>query len=565
MVRYTQFSLCTVVSICLLLLTFQAFAQENDDTLLLGPLNSDPLTERGISPRVLDIALFPMSQNIAFEMLVGYQASGVRGDARERFRMIYNPDTEYGRDLFIEFENEPLRSMKQYRRSLEVSMGSDYWVRQRSRLYDPESMKLIESKDGLDIVSFRFDKGQVPTKQRWLLFLEGRVYIQDGVLQRIDFIAEKTIERDGVRHENYRSSVVFGAVPEHGGYVIDQTEEDFFFHSKGGLQRIHYHARVISYTHKKLGDIVWNRMPTKLIAESVPDSLTVADAAALTKVEPDPVTRADLEDDFETTAVVKLDLHRALPLWADDVRKLGFELPKTYGIGVIGMRQSGEFDIFDVSIGGISAVDDIPFIERYGNKVDSTISTVQVRADVWILPFLNLSFIGGNLKTDSDVTLQFTPLFQALYELKTGDELPASIYSPASTSGSTVGIGLTTGFKYDSLVMSASVNYARTTTNETNSEINALVIIGLMGYDFGDLGMQILTGFQYLDTDRIMTGQIDLGEDKAPLDFSLELGIEETTFMFGVNKDIGRNWALSAFLGLNGTRTQFTAMFGYRW
>lgn len=35
--------------------------------------------------------------------------------------------------------------------------------------------------------------------------------------------------------------------------------------------------------------------------------------------------------------------------------------------------------------------------------------------------------------------------------------------------------------------------------------------------------------------------------------------------MFGVNKDIGRNWALSAFLGLNGTRTQLTAIFGYRW
>lgn len=89
-------------------------------------------------------------------------------------------------------------------------------------------MKLIESKDGLDVVSFRYDKGRVPTRQRWLLFLEGRVYIQDGVLQRIDFIADKTIERDGVRNENYRSSVVFGAVPEHGGYVIDQTEEDFF-------------------------------------------------------------------------------------------------------------------------------------------------------------------------------------------------------------------------------------------------------------------------------------------------------------------------------------------------
>ena len=229
------------------------------------------------------------------------------------------------------------------------------------------------------------------------------------------------------------------------------------------------------------------------------------------------------------------------------------------------MWQNSIFEINDVSIGGISAVDDIPFIERYGNQADSNISTIQVRADAWILPFLNVSLIGGNLKTDSDVTLQFTPLFRALYEARTGDELPATVNGPASTSGSTIGLGLTTGFKYDSLVMSVSANYARTTTNETNSEINALVIIGMMGYDFGDMGLQILMGMQYLDTDRILSGQIDLGEGKDPLDFTLDVGIEETTFMFGVNKDIGRNWALSAFLGLNGTRTQLTAMFGYRW
>jgi hypothetical protein len=86
-----------------------------------------------------------------------------------------------------------------------------------------------------------------------------------------------------------------------------------------------------------------------------------------------------------------------------------------------------------------------------------------------------------------------------------------------------------------------------------------------MGYDFGDIGMQVLMGIQYLDTDRTLVGEIDLGESRDPLNFALDIGIEETMFMFGVNKDIGRNWALSAFLGLNGTRTQLTAMFGYRW
>jgi len=79
------------------------------------------------------------------------------------------------------------------------------------------------------------------------------------------------------------------------------------------------------------------------------------------------------------------------------------------------------------------------------------------------------------------------------------------------------------------------------------------------------MGMQILSGIQYLDTDRTIRGQIDLGEDKDPLVFTVDVGIEETLFMAGINKDIGRNWSLSAFLGLNGTRKQGTVMFGYRW
>jgi len=36
-------------------------------------------------------------------------------------------------------------------------------------------------------------------------------------------------------------------------------------------------------------------------------------------------------------------------------------------------------------------------------------------------------------------------------------------------------------------------------------------------------------------------------------------------FLLGINKDIGRNWNLNAFGGLNGTRSSFMAGFGYRW
>ena len=275
-------------------------------------------------------------------------------------------------------------------------------------------------------------------------------------------------------------------------------------------------------------------------------------------------TRKEITDEFDAAETVRLDLHRTLPFWADDVRKLGFELPKTYGVGVIGLWQNADINITDITISDISLVDDIPLIDALGSYVNSTITSVQLRGDFWLLPFLNLSIFGGDLKTDSDVTLRFTPAFQKIYKLKTGEDLPEFVHFPASTSASTLGIGLTTGMQYENLIASVSVNYSKALTNETNSEISAFVVVGIVGYDFGDIGMQLLTGFQYQKVDRYLIGTIDPGNGVDPFEFGVGFGLEETLFLLGINKDIGRNWTLTAMGGINGTREQAMLNFGYR-
>jgi hypothetical protein len=136
-----------------------------------------------------------------------------------------------------------------------------------------------------------------------------------------------------------------------------------------------------------------------------------------------------------------VERHRLVQVFAD----LGFELPKTYGVGVVGLWQDADIDITDISVAGISLVEEIPLIDALGNGVNSTITSVQLRGDFWLLPFLNLSIIAGDLKTESDVTLRFTPTFQALYKLKTGQDLPEFAHFPSSTSAATLGIGLTSG------------------------------------------------------------------------------------------------------------------------
>jgi hypothetical protein len=262
---------------------------------------------------------------------------------------------------------------------------------------------------------------------------------------------------------------------------------------------------------------------------------------------------------------VRLDIRRKLPFWADDVRKLGFELPKTYGVGVIGLWQNATIDLTDISVGGISVVNDIPLIDQLGSNFDSNISTLQFRGDFWILPFVNLSVLAGNLKTDTDVNLRFTPAFQKLYKLKTGDDLPEFVQFPAATTAKTLGFGLTTGLQYENLIFSLSANYNWAVTNETESTVNALVLLGMVGYDFGDIGMQVLTGVQYQKTDQNIIGILQTDSRSNPIDFSIGIDIEETMFLLGVNKDIGRSWTLTGMGGLNGTRRQLMMQFGYRW
>jgi hypothetical protein len=429
----------------------------------------------------------------------------------------------------------------------------------------------------------------VPSSLRWLIFLVGEVHIIDGVLNRIEFTAEKTIERDGVRNRDFKSIVGFGAVDEPGGYVIDWMEEQFSLRFKRKWVQLHTWGRMLKYSHSEFGEIAWRAAPDELFVDKPSATpIAIAHAESLktpaereatpldgqTPLDEDDVlenivvtsrTRQEITDEFDAAETVRLDLRRKLPFYADEVRKLGFELPKTYGIGVIGLWQNADIDLFDVTVGGISVVEDIPLIDALGSEFSSKITSLQVRGDMWILPFLNLSVVGGHLETDTDVTLRFTPAFQKLYKLKTGEDLPEFVDFPSSTTGSTLGFGLTTGLQYENLIFTASGTYAWALTNETESKLNTLILLGMVGYDFGDIGMQVLTGVQYQKTDRMVVGRLYPEGRPDPVEFGIGIDIEETLFLLGVNKDIGRNWTFNAFYGVNGTRNSFMTSFGYRW
>jgi hypothetical protein len=536
---------------------------------LLGPINSDPLTSRGISPRILDVAIVPMSQGLRYESKVVYRQTLEDGSSgTERFRMIFDPDTAYGRDLYIELESEPLRSARGYRRMLEVTMGADHWLREEDRIHSASSISLVSSEGSTEVIAFRYADNRIPTSLKWLTRLAGKVIITEGKLDRIELLGEGSFQRDGIRHRNYAMTVYFGEVRDLGGHVITAMEETFRARLNRQWVDVHVWSKMVSYSSAQVGEIAWvdSDLPTMGPLESDPQEQAHEAVAALEEetLEQLPIIGDLLDEDLQSSDTIRLNLQRSLPFYADEVRKLGFELPKTYGLGFAGHYQKTDIDMQGFTVQGIDITKDLPLVDPFGSDVDSEIFTGQFRADMWILPFLNLSLLVGEVETDSEVTLRFTPGFQSLVELTQGVELPEFYSFDTSTSGTTLGLGLMTGFQYEQLVMSLGVNYIETVTNETDSEIQALLWMGMVGYDFGAMGLQALAGVQYLDTDRALEGSVPL-DDGGKLKFSIDIGLEETTFMLGFNKDIGRNWTLSSFLGANGTKSSLTANFGYRW
>jgi hypothetical protein len=547
------------------LISFAAHA----GTPLLGPVNSDPLTQRGISPRILDVAIIPMSQGLRSESTVVYRQVLEDGSSgSERFRMIFDPDTDYGRDLYIELESEPLRSARAYRRILEVTMGADHWLRAEDRIHSASSIKLVSSKDGEDVINFSYSSRRIPTSLQWLTNLTGQVFVVDGVLDRIELKGEGEFQRDGVRHRDYSMTVYFGAVKDHGGHVITAVYEKFTVRLSRQWIASEVWSKTLSYSSEQFGDIAWvdsdlPQLDMRLAGDRTETSVATADVNkdAISTI---PVLGEIVDEELHSQDTIRLNLQRRLPFYADDVRKLGFELPKTYGLGIAAHYQSADIDMQGFTVQGIDITGDLPLIDPLGSDLESDILTGPMRADFWVLPFLNVSLLLGEMETQSDVTLRFTPGFQTLVELTKGVELPEFYTFDTTTSGTTAGIGLLTGFQYEQLVMSLGVNYVETITDDTNAELESILWMAVVGYDFGAIGLQALAGIQYLDTDRTIEGSIDL-EDGEALEFAIDIGLEETTFLVGFNKDIGRNWTLSSFLGANSTKTSFTANFGYRW
>ena len=88
---------------------------------------------------------------------------------------------------------------------------------------------------------------------------------------------------------------------------------------------------------------------------------------------------------------------RVLPFFAQNVLDLGFELPKTFGFAIIPNAIKQDLILKDLKVGiNGSEMVDMDFVQFGTARADN--ENLQLKADVWLFPFLNLYATYGKMR-----------------------------------------------------------------------------------------------------------------------------------------------------------------------
>jgi len=146
----------------------------------------------------------------------------------------------------------------------------------------------------------------------------------------------------------------------------------------------------------------------------------------------------------------------ALPFLGDEARKRGIELPEPFGIGLVYYHLDRAIEISDVRVGRNGAKPaSVSDFAQLGSQ--ARVDNINVKFDVWLLPFLNLYAIAGYVDNESTTNIDVTlpPLAPG------GNPRTFQFAVPTHIEGSVGGLGLTLAGGYGPFLFACDVNAAR--------------------------------------------------------------------------------------------------------
>lgn len=231
---------------------------------------------------------------------------------------------------------------------------------------------------------------------------------------------------------------------------------------------------------------------------------------------------------------------RILPIWGDEARARGYDLPEPFGVGYnyMNLRQDIVVDkigfimptkivvgegLFKASVEGINI--------DAGHTREKT-ETHMLKLDSWVFPFMNVYGLYGKTKGKSDTTLAGgsvdVKMFGKIHNINLDSKIEGQPFK-LDFEGKTYGAGVTFAGAYEQFFGTVDVNYTKTNLDILDGDIKALVVSPRVGYEFvfspliagqGNTKLQVWTGAMYQDITQRFKGDI------SGLNLSLPGGME---------------------------------------
>jgi hypothetical protein len=147
------------------------------------------------------------------------------------------------------------------------------------------------------------------------------------------------------------------------------------------------------------------------------------------------------------------------PLLGRQAIEKGFDLPKPLGLNVVGVWVDQGIDIDALGLStGTDPVVPVESIEFGDNR--STVLTTNLRADLWVLPFLNVYGMGGIARANTTVEIA----------------VPIEFTSSVDQNGQYLGVGLTGAFGIKRFFTAVDVNWAWTDLEKLEDPVRSRVL-----------------------------------------------------------------------------------------
>ena len=281
-------------------------------------------------------------------------------------------------------------------------------------------------------------------------------------------------------------------------------------------------------------------------------SFAEPDGTDITPVSVSPPAGVDIAA-FNNTVRVKLD--RKFPIFGKGARKLGYEVPKPFGVSVLYSDLTTQFDFTSFEINGESEAIEAIF-DPNGSGIDIDANSPQVRFDWFPLPFLNLMALYGKAEADGNLRINTTLLGQII-------GLPDVIEERIEIDTDMWGVGLTAAMGYKNFFGNVTATYFTSVTPDAGADSTIITVTPMVGYYIPDYRLRLLVGAEYFDVENKMVGSIDLGGGNA-LDFNIGIETREWAWRAGLYKELGNHFEAMLTYTFGDDRDGISAMFGYR-